>query len=120
MSIYNLIFIYCFEFRYSNLEFMFNRYHELIFTTHSLSRLRQRGISQGDAWATWRNPDKSRKGKNGSWVYYKTYGDQIIEVVAKKNEKGEWLVLSVWSKYLKNQSKKTESFFSFLVRKFFG
>jgi hypothetical protein len=74
-------------------------YKGLIFTNHALDRLKQRNISQGDAWATWKNPDQSRKG-NGkdSWVYYKTYGNEKIEVVAKKNESGEWIVLSVWSR----------------------
>ena len=84
-------------------------YRGVIFTNHALERLKQRGISQGDAWATWRNPDQSRKGSGqGSWVYYKTYPTSSkgfegasgtrIEVVAKKNERAEWIILSVWSK----------------------
>lgn len=82
----------------------------VIWTNHALERLRERGISQGDAWATWSRPDQSRKGSNqkGSWVYYKTYGDQRIEVVAKKNEEGKWLILSVWSRPVYgNQSPTT-------------
>lgn len=72
----------------------------VIWTDHALQRLKERGISQSDAWATWSRPDQSRQGSNqkGSWIYYKTYGDQKLEVVAKKNEKGEWLILSVWSR----------------------
>lgn len=79
----------------------------VIWTDHALQRLRERNISQGDAWATWRNPEQSRKGSNanGSWVYYKTYGNQRIEVVAKQNEKKEWIIMSVWSKPVLHQQK---------------
>jgi hypothetical protein len=81
----------------------------VIWTNHALERLRERGISQSDAWATWNRPDQSRKGSNkDAWVYYKTYGDQKVEVVAKKNELGEWLILSVWSRPLYNRQPKTQ------------
>src|SRR5260221_8321029 len=79
---------------------MNNKYGGVIWTNHALERLRERGIKQSDALATFNRPDQSRKGSNerGSWVYFKTFGKDRIEVVAKKNEKGEWIVLSVWSK----------------------
>jgi hypothetical protein len=70
----------------------------VIWTNHALSRMRERGIKQGDAWATWKRPEQSRKGTSGGWVYYRAYGNERIEVVAKKNERGEWIVLSVWSR----------------------
>lgn len=55
---------------------------------------------------TWNHAEQTRKGlAPGSWVYYRTYpaaggagGFERIEVVAKKNEKNEWLILSVWSR----------------------
>ncbi|RJR29257.1 DUF4258 domain-containing protein [Candidatus Microgenomates bacterium] len=87
---------------------MNREYGGVIWTKHALERLRERGISQSDAWATWRNPDQSRYAKSKeAWIYYKNYGGQRIEVVAKKNDKGEWLILSVWSKsgYGKNTTK---------------
>ena len=77
----------------------------VIWTNHAIQRLYDRDIKQGDAWATWRNPEQSRYAAlKGSWIYYRTYGDTRIEVVAKQNEKKEWIILSVWSKkiYLKN------------------
>ena len=78
---------------------MNKNYGGVIWTDHALQRLRERGISQGDAWATWKSPGQSRYAEaKGAWIYYKTYGNSRIEVVAKKNEKGEWLILSVWSK----------------------
>lgn len=71
----------------------------VIWTSHALEKLRERGINQSDAWATWRRPDQSRKASSkGSWVYYRTFGNQKIEVVAKQNEKKQWIILSVWSR----------------------
>lgn len=87
---------------------MDKNYGGVIWTNHAINRLYERGIKQGDAWATWRNPDQSRFATSkGAWIYYKTYGNKRIEVVAKQlpageagNEKKEWIILSVWSKYV--------------------
>lgn len=71
----------------------------IIWTNHAMERMRQRGIKQGDAWATWHNPQQTRKAATqGAWIYYRTYGSEKIEVVVSKNDKGEWVVLSVWSR----------------------
>jgi len=78
---------------------MDKNYKGLIWTNHAIERMEIRGVSQGDAWATWRRPDQSRQGKKkGIWVYYRTWGSQRVEVVAKKNEKKQWIILSVWSR----------------------
>ena len=92
----------------------------IVWTKHALSRMRERGIKQGDAWAAWRNPEQSRKSKNGgSWVYYKTYNQQTIEVVAKRNDEGKWIVLSVWSKPVGSYQKagKKSSLLQKIVRR---
>ena len=88
----------------------------IIWTNHALRRMQERGIKQGDAWVTWRRPDQSRYEKaKGTWVYYRTFpvklrngasGHQRIEVVAKKNEKKEWVILSVWSRYVMERKKR--------------
>jgi hypothetical protein len=80
----------------------------VIWTNHALERLQQRGIKQGDAWATFQRPEQSRKGSaDGSWVYYKTYGNERLEVVAKKNEQGKWIILTVWNRPIYgNQARK--------------
>lgn len=78
---------------------MDKNFGNIIWTNHALKKLKKRGIKQGDAWATWKKPDQSKYAKSkGAWVYYRTWGNQKIEVVAKKNEEGEWIILSVWSK----------------------
>jgi hypothetical protein len=95
------------------------KYKELIFTSHALARLSERGISQGDAWLTWRSPDQSRYAEaKGAWVYFKTFGNQKIEVVAKKNDRGEWIVLSVWSRPV--YEKQRQGFLLKLLRKIFS
>lgn len=86
---------------------MGSKYKNLIFTKHALSRMKERGINQADVYATWRKPDKSRYAKTkAAWVYHKNIYGQRVEVVAKKNEKGEWVIISVWSK--ETYKKKTE------------
>ena len=104
---------------------MDNHFGGVIWTNHALGRLRERGIKQGDAWATWNRPESSKKGTApGTFVYFRNYGGTQIEVVAKKNEKGEWLILSVWSRPVPvnstsmGQGPKT-SFWKFIVGKLF-
>ena len=99
-----------------------NKYFKgVIWTNHALQKLKERGIKQGDAWATWRNPEQSRRAKiKGAWIYYKTSGCERIEVVAKQNEKKEWVILSVWSKPVYQKTPKTPSLFKLLFRRIFG
>lgn len=108
---------------------MDNKYGGVIWTNHAIKRLNERGISQGDAWATWSRPEQSRYASaKGAWVYYRTYGNQRIEVVAKKNEEGKWIILSVWSKELfapnsnmtsKKNNNNSSNFILNILRKIF-
>lgn len=104
---------------------MDRNYGGIIWTNHALERLRERGIKQGDAWAAFRRPDQSRWAQTqNAWIYYKTWGDEKIEVVAKQNERKEWVILSVWSHPVdKTQRSGQKSHFGLLdaLRKiFFG
>lgn len=92
----------------------------VIWTNHALSRLSERGIKQGDAWATFNRPEQSKYASTqGAWVYYRTYGSERIEIVAKKNERGEWIILSAWSRtvYDKSGSSKVEPLSKILMKK---
>ncbi len=81
-------------------------YGGLIWTNHAIDRLYQRGIVQGDAWAAWKRPDSSEFDKNKNvWVFQRNFNQEQVEVVAKKNDKGKWLVLSVWSKRIAGYNK---------------
>lgn len=98
---------------------MNNKYKGIIWTNHAIDRLRERGIKQSDAWLTFYKPDQSRYAKaKGAWIYYKTwkYKDkkgwsryEKIEVVANKNDRGEWIIISVWSKPVYGIPPKFES-----------
>lgn len=98
----------------------------VIWTNHALQRLTERGISQGDAWATFQRPEQSRYAAvQGGWVYYRTYGDQRIEVVAKQNERKEWIILSVWSKplyqsFIPHQKARKTDFLDKILNFLFG
>ena len=89
---------------------MDNHFGGVIWTNHAIDRLKEREIKQGDAWATFNRPERSRKGKSGNFVYYRNYNGTQIEVVAKKNEQGEWLILSVWSRLINPSNSKYYSF----------
>lgn len=73
-----------------------NRYHDLIFTNHALARLSQRGFTKEMVVQTFSNPDSQNKSKNGGTEFNKKFGGQTVTVVAKQNEKYEWVVLSCW------------------------
>ena len=95
---------------------MHKNYGGVIWTNHAISRLQDRKIKQGDAWVTWKNPDKSRFSKSKhAFVYERNFGSQVVEVVAKKNDKNEWVILSVWNKSgFKLKEKKISGFPNFL------
>lgn len=100
---------------------MDQHFGNVIWTNHALARLRERGIAQGDAWATFNRPDQSRYAKSkDAWVYYKTYGNQKIEVVAKQNEKKEWIILSVWSKPVYAQQRHRDPLIVRLLKRLFS
>lgn len=90
---------------------MDNHFGGVIWTNHALKRLRERGIKQSDAWATWNRPEQGYKANlhksEDAYRYYRTYGNERIEVVARKNEKGEWIILSVWSDPVIQKSLKS-------------
>lgn len=73
-----------------------NYYGGVIWTNHVLERVNSRGISADMVLATFNNPQRSKPGKEGSTLYIKQFGEQTVTIVTKRNEKGEWLLLSAW------------------------
>lgn len=71
-------------------------YAGAVWTNHALERLGQRGLSQELAGQTFQHPEKIETGKDGSLEYTKRFGKSLVTVVAKKNDKGEWIILSNW------------------------
>jgi hypothetical protein len=84
------------------------RYKELVFTNHALERLNQRKVAMSETWATWRRPDKKYyAATKQAWVFSRNWRHRQIEVVAKQNDRKEWVVLSVWSNYVKFRAKQS-------------
>lgn len=73
-----------------------NSYGGIIWTNHALERAKYRGISQDMIRATFNNPQSNRPGKDGSTLYVKQFDNHEVTIVTKKNERGEWLLLSAW------------------------
>lgn len=72
-------------------------YGGAIWTNHALERLGQRGLTQDLAKQAFQHPDFSIPGKkSGTVEYQKKFGISIITVIAKQNEKNEWVILSCW------------------------
>lgn len=97
-------------------------YKGVVWTDHALQRLKERGIKIDYAFLTLNSPDESRwAATKGAWVYYRTWGNERIEVVSKQNEKKQWVVLSVWSKTVYGQRQtKPEPWWRYVLRQIIG
>lgn len=72
-------------------------YRGAIWTNHALERLGQRGLSQDMAADTFNRPDASLQGKqSGTMEYQKRFGISLVTIIAKQNERNEWIILSCW------------------------
>lgn len=101
---------------------MKREYLGIIFSKHAIDRLCNRQISQADAVRVIRSPDRIADGSTaGSKKFFKDIGGKQIRVVAKKNEKEEWVVLSCWARETKGRTLpgSKPSFWASLLRRFF-
>lgn len=72
-------------------------YKNLIWTNHAIERMRNRGLSQDVAWQAFKNHDQNFEGKTkGAIEYQKRFDTFLVTVVAKRNEKNEWIIISAW------------------------
>lgn len=72
-------------------------YGGVIWTNHALKRMHERGLGQDLALQTFKHPDKTSKGQEKeTTLYRKSFDKSQVTVIAKQNEKREWLVLSSW------------------------
>ncbi len=72
-------------------------YGGVIWTNHALERLGHRGLNQQMAHEAFKNPDKKNPGKqSGTMQFEKKFGNSTVTIIAKQNEKYEWLILSCW------------------------
>ena len=74
-------------------------YGGLIWTKHALSRAQNRNLTQSEIFDAIRHPSTSSQGTvNGSIKYTQVNSEKMIEVIVKKNEKGQRVIMSCWSK----------------------
>jgi len=96
---------------------MDRHYKGVIWTNHALDRLKQRSIKQGDAWATLVRPDTSRYAEaKKAWIYSRNFKGTAIEVVAQRNERREWVVLSVWSRPAEARQSWTDKLIDAVIK----
>lgn len=73
------------------------KYAGAIWTNHALERLDQRGLTQVMAGQTFLYSDKYEPGKQaGTIEFTRKFNQSTVTVIAKKNERGEWIILSCW------------------------
>jgi len=106
-------------------------YGGVIWTNHALERLQGRKIPQEIAWKAFRFPETTQKGKAaGSFEFIKKLDIYTVTIIAKKNDRREWIIVSCWidpplpgSVDLRAKVKKTSTFawmISVFKRAFFG
>ncbi len=68
-----------------------------IWTNHALNRLDERGLTQDIASRAFNHPDRTLDGReSGTKQYQKRFDKSMVTIVAKQNEKSEWIILSCW------------------------
>ena len=69
----------------------------VIWTNHALERLKGRKLPQDIAWKAFRYPEETNKGKKqNTFEFIKKLDIYTVSVIAKQNEKREWVILSCW------------------------
>ena len=71
--------------------------NDVVFTSHAIERMKQRGITGEWAWQSVKTPDYTKPGKEKfTTEFVKKFENKTITAIGKKNDVGEWVVLSVW------------------------
>ncbi len=70
---------------------------DIVFTNHAIDRMKERGISGDWAWQTVKHPEKNSPGKEKHTTEFtKSFNEYTVTAIGKKNDVGEWVILSVW------------------------
>jgi cytidylate kinase len=87
-------------------------YKGIILTNHALERMRERSVTQEMVFVTLTKPDRSRYADaKQKFIYNKTFGRDMVEVVASQNERKEWVVVSVWSREASRLNHTTNQYY---------
>lgn len=97
--------------------------NDVVFTNHSIERLKERGITGEMVWQAVKVPDFKSAGKQKHTTeFVKAMAGRRLVCIGKKNDLGEWVVLSAWidppfegtkdfkkhEEYKKNMNKEKE------------
>lgn len=100
------------------------KYKGVVWTNHILQRMKERGLSYDDVYWAFSKPDKSLpSAADGGHKYYRVHNGLRLAVVAKKNEVGEWVMMTCWSKQLyqgKGKKQKHLGFWQNLLKMLLG
>lgn len=80
--------------------------NSLVWTNHLESRLRSRGISYNEAFETVQYPHRSLKLGANKWKLFRDFASKKVVLVAVF-EKGQWVVLTGWTKPVSGQAKSS-------------
>ena len=71
--------------------------NDIVFTDHAIQRMKERGISGNWAYQAVKYPEESRHGKKRhTKEFLRRFDSRTVTAVAKKNDIGEWVILSAW------------------------
>lgn len=74
-----------------------NNYGGIIWTNHALEKLKNRGFTQDFALRAFKYPDRTIQGKKkNTFKYQKKIEESKVTIIATKNEKNEWIIISAW------------------------
>lgn len=74
-----------------------NQYGGVIWTNHAIERMVSRGLKQDWAWQAVKYCDTQEKGRRDDTIEFKKrFQEYLVTVIATKNEKREWVVISCW------------------------
>ncbi len=73
-----------------------NYYGGVVWTNHALSRLNERGFTQDMVVDAFNHPDTSNPAKDGGMSLRRNFGSSTVTVIAKQNQKNEWVIISCW------------------------
>lgn len=70
---------------------------DVVFTNHAIQRMSERGISGDWVWQAVKKAEISKAGKEKHTTEFsKRFGNHTVTAIGKKNDIGEWVVLSAW------------------------
>jgi hypothetical protein len=74
-------------------------YRNLIWTNHILQRMKERNLSYDDVYWVFSKPEEIKESKaQGGKKFSRNYKGKWYTIVAKKNEKSQWVLLTCWEK----------------------